>query len=275
MNTTLIHLTDTHLLPDGELLHGRIDTWARAMGAFSAAAHFAPDAVVVTGDIADRGSAVHARAARLFDHAAEQLGCPVIALPGNHDPAGSVGAAFNPASTARGPRPGDTVHDVSGLRVIGLDTDGYAEPEGRLRPEQLDWLMDQLDTPAPRGTVLAMHHPPIPALLPALAGRGLADPGALAEVLAGSDVHGILCGHYHLPAGGRLGSVPVWAGPAVAYNHNPFAPADTVQGLDTSWISVVRVHSAGMTTTPVPVAAPAAVFTRPAPINTVAPQTAA
>lgn len=261
-HATLVHLSDTHLLGDGSLLHGRIDTWARTVAALSAAAHFSPDAVLVTGDIADRGQQVHARAARLFEHVEQELGCPVITLPGNHDPAGAIGGDFNRGRSASGPGPADTVHHVSGLRIISLDSHGFGTDEGWLTDEQLLWVAGLLATASARGTVIALHHPPVPAPLPALAGRGLAAPEKLAAVLAGSDVLGILCGHYHLPGMGSLGTIPVWVAPAVSYNHNLFAPDDTLQGLDTSWFSVIKAGDGHFFTTPVQVTTPAAVFTR-------------
>ncbi|MFL4473794.1 metallophosphoesterase [Paeniglutamicibacter sp. MACA_103] len=259
---TLVHVTDTHLLAGGALLHGRIDTWARTAEALEAAARFSPDAVVVTGDIADRGAQVHAGAAKLFEHAARELRCPVIVVPGNHDPAGSVGATFNRKRIASGPNPADTVHMNGGLRIIGLDTHGFRESAGRLSRPQLHWLRAVLAIPAPRGTVLALHHPPIDSVLPALAGRGLTRPEELAAVLAGSDVKGILCGHYHLPTFGSLGSIPVWIGPAVSYNHNLLAPDGQVHDLDTSWFSVIKVGAGQLSATPVQGPRPAAVMSR-------------
>lgn len=261
---TLVQLSDTHLVPEGELLHGRIDTWQRTVAALSACAHFSPDAVLITGDIAERGAAVHQRAARLFAQAEEQLGCPVITIPGNHDPAGSIDARFNLQRRAGGPQPANTVHDIRGVRVIGLDSGGFALPEGTLNAAQLRWLAEQLQAPAPGGTLLAIHHPPVPAIIPALAGRGLSNARQLEQLIAGSDVAGILCGHYHLPGGGRLAGAGVWMAPAVAYNHNLFAPHDTLQGLDTSWLSVIRVRDGVMDASPVPVHTPAAIFTRTA-----------
>ena len=39
----------------------------------------------------------------------------------------------------------------------------------------------------------------------------------LADVVAGSDVRVVLCGHNHHEGLGTLGSVPVWVSPSVAY----------------------------------------------------------
>ncbi len=45
----------------------------------------------------------------------------------------------------------------------------------------------------------------------------LREPETLADVIDGSDVRMILCGHNHHEELGALGSVPVWVSPSVAY----------------------------------------------------------
>ena len=92
----------------------------------------------------------------------------------------------------------DRVHEVGGLRVVALDTSVPGYHHGELTDDQLAWLREQLATPAPYGTLLALHHPPIP--VPMLRGRRdhrLDDQHRLAEVLEGSDVRAILGGHFH------------------------------------------------------------------------------
>lgn len=259
--TTLIQLTDTHLLDDGALLRGSIDTWARTTEVLRAAARFAPDAVLVTGDIADRGAQVYSRAAALFEQTEHELGCPLVVVPGNHDPHCAVGAGFNLKRLASGPGPADTVQMVGGLRIIGLETHGFGEAAGYLSAGQLEWLRSVLEIQAPAGTVLAMHHPPIESLMESLAGRGLARPQELAAVLQGTDVRGILCGHYHLACSGTLGSIPVWVSPAVSYNHELFAPGTAGQRQDTSWFSVITLSPGQLTATPVQVAIPVPLLT--------------
>lgn len=265
---TLIHLTDTHLHQPGELLFGALDTWARTAEALRAAARYRPDAVVVTGDIADSGGDIYAGASGLFARAGRELGCPVIVLPGNHDVPGTrawAAEAFTGSRTTTGPGPGNDVHFVGGLRLITLDSDDPGRPAGRLTGEQLHWLDTVLAEPAPDGTVLALHHPPVDSLLPQLAGRGLTRPAELAGVLAGTDVRAVLCGHYHHAVAGRLGAVPVWAGPAVSYGQDLLAPPDTVQGLDSSWLSVIRLGESSFSAVPVPLQpAGALVFTKAA-----------
>ncbi len=258
---TIVQLTDTHLRSESELLFGKLNTWQRTVSALSAAAHFAPDALVITGDIADSKSSIYQQAARLFEGASQQLGCPVIVLPGNHDLPDTVPTLFNRERTATGPTPGDTVHQLNGLRVIAMDSDNPGHPDGALSEVQLDWLRGQLALRSDAGTILALHHPPIESVLPQLAGRGLAHADRLAEVIEGTDIRAVLSGHYHHAASGLLGSVPVWVSPAVAYNQNLFAPAPAIQAVDSIWLSVIELGPTSFSVTPVPVSAGTPVFT--------------
>ena len=64
----------------------------------------------------------------------------------------------------------DRVHDVDGLRIVSLDTSVPGYHHGEISDAQYEWLASVLAKPAPHGTLLAMHHPPIPVpMLPAAA----------------------------------------------------------------------------------------------------------
>lgn len=236
-----------------ELLYGRVDTWARTNSALNAAGRFNPDTVLVTGDIADCYNDVYADAARLFERVEEQLGCPVIVLPGNHDRS-EQSIHFNRRRMSSGPESGDTTHLIDGLRVIALESDQPGSPSGRLTGKQLRWLERELSVPADHGTLLAMHHPPITSVFPQLAGRGLASPADLQRAITGTDVRAIVCGHYHHAASGWLGTIPVWVSPAVSYNHNLSADANSGGMTDSSWLSVIELTPSAFNTTPLPVA---------------------
>lgn len=221
---SIIHLSDTHLCPDGRLLHGFIDSWQRLDQVLEAAQAFAPDAIVITGDIADRGANIHDLAARKLNMFQAESGIPVISIPGNHDPVESIGRKFNALRLSTGPRSANTVHEVMGLRIIGLDSGGFQVSQGEIDQEQLTWLESLLEVPAPKGTLILLHHPPVEASSKERAGRGLRYPMALAAITTGSDVRAILCGHYHQAATSQLLNTPVFMAPAVSYNMNPFAP---------------------------------------------------
>ncbi len=226
---TIVHLSDTHLRPKGQLLNNSIDPWQHMEQALLASKHFAPDAVVLTGDIADRGAPIHPVVAAKLNDYQEELECPVISIPGNHDPVGSVGPEFNTRRLSTGPRGANTVHEVMGLRIIGLDSGGFQLAQGELDQDQLNWLESLLKVPAPMGSVVLLHHPPVEASSKERAGRGLQGPMALAALIAGSDVRAILCGHYHQAASNQLLTTPVFMAPAVSYNMNPFAPNEILE----------------------------------------------
>ncbi|PRA12328.1 phosphoesterase [Arthrobacter sp. MYb211] len=249
----VVHLSDTHLCAEGKLLHGTIDAWARLRAALHAAKHFTPDVVVVTGDIADRGAPVHERAAKLFAKFENELGCPIIAVPGNHDPQESVNEAFNTFRLSTGPHIANTVHEIDGLRIIGLDSGGYREARGWLDAPQLRWLSSLLTQPAPRGSLILMHHPPVEAMAAELSGRGLANPEDLALILSGSDVRGILCGHFHQAGVGQLKGTNVFMAPATSYNTNAYAPQEILSGPESSWFSLLQVDAQSIRNSPIPV----------------------
>lgn len=238
----IVHLSDTHLTAGQRLLNAHIDPWMNFAEALAAAEDFFPDAVVLTGDISDRGDDIHLQAAKILDEAQHQLGCPIITIPGNHDPAGSVGHLFNSNRISTGPHPANTVHEISGLRIIGLDSGGFQQAQGSIDQIQLNWLRQLLSVQAPAGTLLLLHHPPTESFSPALAGRGLADPQALAALVAGSDVRAILCGHYHQTGASQLFNTPVFIAPAVSFNMNPYNQREILTD-NPALFSVLRISS--------------------------------
>ncbi|MEV4422975.1 metallophosphoesterase [Patulibacter sp. NPDC049589] len=186
-----------------------------------------PDAILLTGDLSDDGSPesyVRIRAA--VDPLAAELGAPVIAIPGNHD----LGDAFRD-----GILDGEPLHravTVDGLRIVGLDTTVPGRPHGELGAGQLEWLDDVLAEPAKHGTLLALHHPPIPTAHPMLGRIGLRDPDRLARVVKGKDVRMMVCGHAHAVAAGTLAGIPVWSAPALGVTSDPLPPVGQMRAWD-------------------------------------------
>ncbi len=146
------------------------------------------------------------------------------------------------------------MHEVDGLRIVALDTSVPGYHHGELTAEQLSWLADVLATPAEHGTLLAMHHPPLP--LPMLRAAELIelhDQQALADVIAGTDVRGILAGHLHLSTWSTFAGVPVSVASASCYTSDP-APVDRfISGVDTGQaFSMVHTYDDRLVHTIVP-----------------------
>jgi 3',5'-cyclic AMP phosphodiesterase CpdA len=259
VNSTIriLHLSDTHVPAGGSALDGS-DPLAALDRLLTDVRHIeALDLVLVTGDIADDGSAdgciaVRRRVARF----AAARGAAQVYLPGNHDTregfaeafgSGHLSASGRDLSSASfdGPESAAVSHH-RGVRVVTLDSVVPGEVHGELGAAQLDWLRGVLSRPAPQGTIIALHHPPIPFVeSPYLSGVGLRNPRALEEAIAGTDVRGVLCGHFHLPAGGFLGSVPVWVSAGVATRIDATAPRDTVRFATESGATVVGLTHGG------------------------------
>lgn len=226
----LVQLSDLHLVPEGRLLRG-VDPWAALVRALAdvEAAGVRPDALLLTGDLVhEGGDAVYARLRALVEPVAQRLGVPVLYVVGNHDdPAAFRRVLLDDADAAL-----DAVHDVDGLRVVVLDSTVPGRLDGALSPAQLAWLAGVLTEPAPHGTLLALHHPPLPGTSALLEQLGLAarDRQALGDVLAGSDVRLVVSGHYHQAVAGALRGVPVWVAGALADTSDALPPDGTHRG---------------------------------------------
>lgn len=252
---TLLHISDTHLLAGNPPLGGRYDTAANLRRALAAAeaTGIRPDAVVFTGDLTDLGEPEAYRALRAeVEPFAERLGAPLVWVAGNHDERPALRRELLDAGATEEPVTG--VWDLGGLRLIALDSTVPGWHHGDLDAAQLEWLREVLSTPAPLGTVLAMHHPPLPSHIPFFDILELRDQGRLAEVIAGTDVRAILAGHLHFSTSGTFAGVPVSVAAATCYTMNLARPADEVNGMDAGQsFHLVHVYDETITHAVVPV----------------------
>lgn len=227
------HLSDPHLLAGGALQYGVIDPEAGLRLALERLGRLTPrpHVLVFTGDLADRAEpAAYARLRELVEPVAADLGAQVVWVMGNHDERAPYARSLF-GSDDDGCQ--DRAYDVAGLRVLALDTSVPGYHHGDLTDDQLGWLADHLAAPAPHGTLLAMHHPPIPVpMLRAAEIIELQDQHRLAEVIDGTDVRGIIGGHFHYTSWSTFAGVPVSVASASCYTSDP-APLDRlVSGVD-------------------------------------------
>lgn len=230
----LLHISDTHLLAGGGKLYDRVaaDQHLRQLFDEFEASGGRPEAIVFTGDLADKGeSDAYDRIRAIVDPAAERLGAQVIWVMGNHDDRdafrrGLLGDALG------GYRPVDRVDDVNGLRVITLDTTLPGHHHGAITGDQLDWLAEELAIPAPHGSILAMHHPPVPSVLDLAVAVELRDQAALAEVVEGTDIRSIIAGHLHYSSTATFAGIPVSVASASCYTQDLNVPVGGTRGRD-------------------------------------------
>ncbi len=252
---TIVHLSDTHLLAGNVPLGGRYDTAANLGHTLDAVERLGirADAIVFTGDLTDLGEPeAYAALRRAVEPVAERLGAPVIWVAGNHDERPAMRRDLLDLEPSEDAVTG--VWDLGGLRLIALDTTVPGWHHGDLDDEQLTWLQEVLSTPAPLGTVLAMHHPPLPSHIPLFDILELRDQGRLAEVLAGTDVRAILAGHLHHSTSGTFAGIPVSVAAATCYTMDLARPAVEVNGMDAGQsFHLVHVYDDTITNAVVPV----------------------
>lgn len=86
-NHFILHLSDTHLLADGQL-YDRVDSEAKLRKVFDDLERSGarPQAIVFTGDLADKGEPVaYGKLRSIIDPVARRLGAQTIWVMGNHD----------------------------------------------------------------------------------------------------------------------------------------------------------------------------------------------
>lgn len=251
----ILHLSDTHLLAGNPALAGRFDTAANLRRTLEAveALGVSPDAIVFTGDLTDLGEPDAYTALReAVAPVAERLGAPVIWVAGNHDERPAMRSHL--LDEVPSEQPIVCVRDLGGLRLIALDTTVPGWHHGDLDAQQLDWLADQLARPAEHGTILAMHHPPLPSHVPLFDILELRDQQRLARILRGSDVRAILAGHLHYSTSGTFAGIPVSVSAATCYTMNLARPAAEVNGMDAGQsFHLVHVRDDTVTHSVVPV----------------------
>jgi 3',5'-cyclic-AMP phosphodiesterase len=248
----ILHLSDTHVTASG-FDAGGVDALASLERILHDCRRLQDiDLVVVTGDVADDGSAEGCALVReRVGKFAEQRGIPHIYTTGNHDRrpgfTEALGSGHLSGDGDDVGKPLDGIGDeraavseVDGLRIVTLDSLVPGSAHGVIGTAQLDALADVLREPSPAGTIVAFHHPPVHTpTAPWMVEAGLHNRDALRSAIEGSDVVAILCGHFHLQLTGRLGDAVVWATPGVVTRIDLTAPSDVVRVVQGASATVV------------------------------------
>ncbi|MFV8319465.1 phosphodiesterase [Mycobacterium sp. 23] len=229
----LLHISDTHLVGGDGALYGDVDADGRLGELLGQLNHSGvrPDAIVFTGDLADKGEPAAYRKLRdLVEPFAAELGAELIWVMGNHDDRAQLRRMLLDEVPSMAPL--DRVRRIDGLRIITLDTSVPGHHHGELRQAQLDWLAEELATPAPDGTILALHHPPIPSVLDMAVTVELRDQAPLGRVVKGSDVRAILAGHLHYSTNATFVGIPVSVASATCYTQDLTVAVGGTRGRD-------------------------------------------
>ncbi|RDI61387.1 metallophosphoesterase [Nocardia pseudobrasiliensis] len=171
-----------------------------------------PDAILVTGDIADSGKIEEYEQAR----AALRADVPLWVLPGNHDDRGHLREVLLGESASGAPL--NRVLRLDGLTVALLDSTIPGEGGGELTEDTYDFLTDLLsETPSDTSVLVAMHHPPVPMYSTVVDPIRLANPARLERIVAGDErIIGVLTGHMHAMGATLFGGRQLIVAPSVA-----------------------------------------------------------
>lgn len=222
----IAQLSDPHIVPAGELLFRRFDSAEGLRRAVERLGRMrpAPDCVVVSGDLVNRGEP--AEYANLRDLLAP-LSIPVCLMPGNHDERAALASAFaGPAI----PRPlcqdyaGAPLlcrrHDLTSadeaLSLLLLDTLVPGSEGGEVGERQLAWLDSAC--PDDRPAMLFLHHPPFATGIAGMDAIRCAGADRLADWLARHrNVVALSCGHVHRTIFTRFAEIPATIAPSTAH----------------------------------------------------------
>ncbi|BBX76119.1 phosphodiesterase [Mycobacterium shinjukuense] len=240
----LLHISDTHLNGGDDPLYGVVDADGRLGDLLNQLKHSGvrPDAIVFTGDLADAGEPAAYRKLRgVVEPFAAELGAELIWVMGNHDNRAALRRFLLDEAPSMAPL--DRVYMIDGLRIITVDTSVPGHHHGELSTLQLRWLAHELAIPAPHGTILAVHHPPIPSVLDLAVTVELRDQAALGRVLEGSDVRSILAGHLHYSTNATFVGIPVSVASATCYTQDLTVAVGGTRGRDgAQGCNVVHVY---------------------------------
>jgi len=251
--TTFVHLTDTHIQPTENDSFFGLDTLARLHETLTLLRErgVLPGAtIIISGDLANNGEPESYARLRTVVEELRREGSTVLLALGNHDNRAVFRVAMLDEPESDGAAKYHYIAMLGGLRLIVLDSHEPGTHLGTLGEAQLAWLRGELATAAPGGTVIVVHHPPTDAPVPALAGHLLGDADALREVVAGTDVIGVLAGHTHVSAVELFAGVPSVTAPGTAFLLDVVAQ-EGMRFLDGGGVNIVTVRNGVMTAAPI------------------------
>lgn len=215
--TLLIQITDTHILPPGEILYDEVDTALHLTETVQQINRMRPlpDVVMITGDLVEHGDKT---GYKHFLELIRPLKMPTYVIPGNHDNPKVMTDVF--AGTSCFPSRDSTFQyavDDLPFRILALNSCCGGSELPAFDENRLSWLKKELGQ-SDKPTLIALHHPPM------ITGIELVDMGGsewfqgLSSVVAETKhVKLVICGHCHTDMSGRMGSVPVYMAPATAH----------------------------------------------------------
>lgn len=186
----LLQFTDLHLFadPGGEMRGSRtFDTLTTTLTE-AQRKHWPPDAILVTGDIAQDESR---EAYQLFESSFSGFGLPVLCLPGNHDDPDLMQELKSPIQFCGNATFGNWL-------VVMLNTNNPGDAGGMLQADQLEALAATLQANTDKHVLVCLHHHPVSSGSRWLDTVALRNAAELWDIVESHDhIRGLLWGHVH------------------------------------------------------------------------------
>jgi Icc protein len=213
----LLHVTDPHLLGDesGQIYDVNTSLSLRSVLQQARSDHAAlPDAILVTGDIADDCSS------EAYAQLRSQLqgwDVPVLCLPGNHDAPALMARMLGSDGVQYCGRAG-----FGDWAIVLLDSHLPRNPSGRVAAPELERLEAELRDAAERHVLVCLHHPPVPVGSAWLDAVGLQNGAEVLRVAERfSNVRAMLAGHVHQAFDTRTGRLRILTTPSTCAQFTP------------------------------------------------------
>jgi 3',5'-cyclic-AMP phosphodiesterase len=156
----------------------------------------APDVVIATGDLTNRGSEEEYRRLREMLNALDR---PYYLMPGNHDDPAALRTVFNDRTYLfENDSHASYAVDFENWVLLMLDSTKDGRAGGYVDGARLAWLESQLKKRANAPTLLALHHPPFAAGVWPMDWLGFTNLRELEQVVRShSQIRRIVSGHVH------------------------------------------------------------------------------
>ncbi len=221
----ILQITDFHLFgdPRTKLLGVNTQNTFDAVLGLARMRDWPPDVIVVTGDLAQDGSAETYR--RLRGHLVA-LDVPIYWLPGNHDDISVMADCLS----------GDNVKAEGSFckgkwQVILLDSTVPDKVGGYLGEDELERLDRCLDGHPDYHALICLHHQPVSIGCAWMEPIGLDNAGPFFAVVdRHPQVRGVVWGHVHQDLTVQRKGVPLLAAPSTCFQFKPNSDKFTIDG---------------------------------------------
>lgn len=210
----LLQVSDCHISASREVRYRGLDADRSLFGLLPAIRAWRPDAILLTGDVAEDASATaYGRVSAMLCSA----GAPVHALPGNHDEPAVMQHSFR-----SGPWAGPRFVPLKNWQLVLLDSTSPGEIGGEIGERELDQLEAGLQRSQAEHVILALHHQPVPVGSPWIDKYALTEPrGFLDLVEQDKRVRCITWGHVHQDIEMELDGIRMLGAPSSVANSLP------------------------------------------------------